>query len=81
MFTDEEWNIKKYPMVALYQNNRSPTEKDISFTSEYKCIERLSPQSTFYVDKAKPGDVKQGRLRTRVFILYNLFSMILLSKR
>ncbi|CAG8534286.1 8286_t:CDS:2 [Paraglomus brasilianum] len=60
MFTDEEWNIKKYPMVALYQNNRSPTEKDISFTSEYKCIERLSPQSTFYVDKAKPGDVKQG---------------------
>ena len=77
MFTDEEWDITKYPMVALYQNNVSPT-KDPANLYTYQTVKRLSymaPQSKFYANgKVEPDDVAQGRLHTRVFHLVIAYS-------
>jgi hypothetical protein len=64
LFTDGEWNITQYPMVALYQNNVNATLTP-SHPYPFNKVQRLStvsPQSRFYVDGTAPGDVQQGQV-------------------
>jgi hypothetical protein len=59
-FTDEEWNLTKYPGMGLYQNNTKPT---ISDYDEYKgfTVKRINVvNQKFYANGSEPGDVRQG---------------------